>query len=719
MKAEAALSELLSAFARTLLTDIPGQSALDHLVERIADVLPISAAGVTLLTPEGQPIYAAASNDQALRLEQLQGELGEGPSRLVFSAGTSVLAPDLATDVRLPKFGPLAVADGVSAVFSFPLCEGGTILGALSLYVVDAGQLRPRHQEIAQTLADVAAAYTINATARGDLRDAVAAARHSEDQEVASARALRASARSNRRAGVALDASEARNTAILASALDAVITVDDQGRVVDFNAAAERILGYRERDVSGRSLADLIAPADERDAHRQRWEGLLENHDEPPFNSRLECTAMRADGTLFPAEVSTHVVVGPGSSFVTGFLRDLTAEKEASTERADLEAQLHQSQRLESLGRLAGGVAHDFNNLLTVIIGFASSIAEASPQHTVTQEQAQAILDASARAARLTHQLLTFARRQPVRYEAVDLNGAVTDIQPLLTQTLGDGVRLLVDLDSGLPPIHGDRGQTDQLLLNLAGNARDAMPDGGALTVRTRLTSFDENHPRVRRGMAAGEYVELSIADTGEGMSPDVAAQAFDPFFTTRSPGRNSGLGLATVHGIVNEAGGTVELLSESGSGTTVTALFPVDRSTTPVAGPRGGEDGSHGETILVVEDEPAVLDVTAMMLRRRGYVALEAITVADAVAVFDRNEVDLLLTDVVMPESSGRELADALQAKNDRLAVLFMSGSIGDAFGAHPRLPPDLALLQKPFDAAALASAVADALRDRPEPRT
>lgn len=715
MNTETELSALLSEFPRTLLTDVPGQAVLDGLVIRIAKVLPVSAAAVTLRTAGSDAVYVTASDRRALRLEQLQSELGEGPSDPVLASGTALSIPDLAADERMPAFGAQAVDSGFRAAFSFPLCEGDTPLGTLNLYVADPGPMDPRHLEIAQTLADVAAAYTLNAAARGDLLDAAAAARQSTVVEEEGVRALRASVRSNRRADVALDASEARNTAILASALDAVITLDDRGKVVDLNASAQRMFGYSKDEMCGRTMADLVIPPQGRPAHRQRWASLLANTDSPGVNVRTELTAMRADGSLFPAEVSSHVVHGPGPVLVTGFVRDLTAEKAAGAERADLEAQLQQSQRLESMGRLAGGVAHDFNNLLTVIIGYASSIAESSSHNEDARADAREILEAGARAARLTHQLLTFARRQPVRYGPVDLNAAVDDIQVLLSQTLGTAVKLAVHLADDLPAIHGDRGQTDQILLNLAGNARDAMPGGGLLTIRTRAITLDGHDPRLRPGMVPGEYVELCVEDTGEGMAPHVISHAFDPFFTTHPARQNSGLGLATVHGIVTDVGGTITLRSKVGDGTTVVALFPVDHSTAP---PPVQDDGvgadSTGETILVVEDEPAVLDVTARMLRQHGYVVLEASSAADAVAVFDREQVDLLLTDVLMPEGSGQELAAALQAKDGGLAVLFMSGSIGDTFGTGPRLSTDLALLQKPFEAAALVSAVGASLHGR-----
>ena len=716
MDAERDLSELLSEFARTLLTDFPGQSVLDHLVVRIVEVLPVSAAGVTLRAQRTADAYMAASNMAALRMEQLQCDLDEGPSKFAFARGEALSIPDLAADSRMPTFSPRALEAGFAAAFSFPLCDGDTPIGALDLYRDSAGDLTPREMEMAQTLADVGAAYVISATARGDLVTAAAAAQKSNVRNAQGEQALRASVLDNRQAGRALDASEARNTAILASALDAVITMDDQGRVIEFNAAAERTFGYPLEAARGRDLADLIIPPAQRTAHRKGLHRYLDRGESVLLGSRVEIEAMRADGSLFPAELSVHEVPGHGRRMFTGFVRDLTDRAKAERARVDLEGQLHQTQRLESLGQLAGGVAHDFNNLLTIILGYASAIAEDLEPNDEIKAHLVQIVDAGERAARLTNQLLTFARRQPIKYEAVDLNVAVAEIRELLGQTLGGNVHLVLVPGVGLPLVHGDRGQIDQVLLNLAVNARNAMTDGGTLTIETSLVELDGTPGRSHPSAAPGEYVQLVVRDSGEGMGPNVVAHAFDPFFTTRAPGKGSGLGLATVHGIVTETGGGVSLHSEVGIGTTVTAIFPVDRSAVadgavPAQHPPEGGANGEGSTVLVVEDDAAVLDVTGVMLRRHGYVVFEAATGADAMQICSKEHIDLLLTDVVMPGVSGPELADALQLVDKTLPVLFMSGDIGGSHGSGSLLNPGRALLQKPFDEPTLIAAVAEVL--------
>ena len=595
MTTERILSELLSEFARTLLTKFDARTVLDSLMARIADVLPGSAAGATLLSADGEALYVVASCLEALRLEQRQTEWGEGPSRLAYTTGHAVAVADLRPDVTTERFSTAAIDGGFAAVFSFPLRDANNSFGVLDLYRTTKGALNRRETEIAQTLADVATAYVINAAARGDLLDAAAAALQSTAQNEQGARALRASVIGAKETGRALDVSEARNRAILASALDAVITIDSHGLIVEFNASAERMFGHTQ-EVLGRDLADVVIPPSKREAHRRGIGRYLATGDGAFIGKRVEMTAMRADGSLFPAEISIHAVGGQGSTFFTGFVRDLTDRTLAEAERQALEGQLQQKQRLESLGHLAGGVAHDFNNLLTIMLGYADAIINAVPGNKDVAAHVEQILAAGARATRVTAQLLTFAQRHPVHYEAIDLNEVVSDIHTLLSKTIGDNVSVLTRLTEDLPRVHADRGQTDQVLLNLAVNARHAMAHGGTLTIETALAADDDSSAEVP-GNGSSNYVQLVVRDTGTGMNAHVAAHAFDPFFTTRDPGDGSGLGLATVHGIMTELGGSVTLTSEVGQGTTVRALFPVDLTVpVPVPPTPTGRSAKRGE---------------------------------------------------------------------------------------------------------------------------
>ena len=323
------------------------------------------------------------------------------------------------------------------------------------------------------------------------------------------------------------------------------------------------------------------------------------------------------------------------------------------------------------------------------------------------------ILSASDRAAGLTRQLLMFARREPVRPETLDLNAVVEDVRGLLSSSIGEQIDLVVNAGTDLPAIRADRGQTEQILLNLAVNARDAMPDGGLLTIDTAPFDIDVDHVQFHPGTAPGRYVQLSVSDNGTGMSREVAARAFEPFFSTKARTDGSGLGLATVYGIVTEAGGAVSLYSEEGLGTTVRVYFPATgaHAATATAGPRPVPERGHGETILVVEDQDAVRAVTVRILRRNGYVALEAASAADAISIAAVRAVDLLLTDVVMPTMTGDVLAAALRVDRPTLAVLYMSGYAQNVLGAQRSLDDGVGLIQKPFGEIALLRGVHEAL--------
>jgi signal transduction histidine kinase len=381
----------------------------------------------------------------------------------------------------------------------------------------------------------------------------------------------------------------------------------------------------------------------------------------------------------------------------------------AQAERDRLENRLHQAQRLESLGQLAGGVAHDFNNLLAVILACASFVAEATAGNESVRADVEQIQTAAERATRLTRQLLIFGRRDKANIEVLDLSAIVTDIHGLLARTIGEDVTLVVRTTDGLPAIRADRGQMEQVLINLAVNARDAMPDGGTLTISLGTTMLDEDYARMHPQITPGHYVELSVSDTGVGMSPETMSRIFEPFFTTKARDKGSGLGLATVHGIVAGSGGSLSVYSEPGMGTTFRAFFPPAEGQPEAATDPGDADAvrGHGETVLVVEDEPGVRQITARILRRHGYVVLEAASGAEALTLAAGHHFDMLLTDLVMPQVSGPELAQRVGQMNPEVPVLFMSGYSQDVLGPRGALDADAPLIQKPFAARELLKAV------------
>jgi len=371
------------------------------------------------------------------------------------------------------------------------------------------------------------------------------------------------------------------------------------------------------------------------------------------------------------------------------------------TERRTLEAQYRQAQKMEAVGRLAGGVAHDFNNLLTAILGYCELLlADLDPDDPRTADIAE-IEKAGLSAAGLTRQLLAFSRKEIIEPTLLDLTVVVAGMRGLLGRLIGEDVKIALAPRPGLAPVKADRGQVEQIVMNLALNARDAMPKGGTLTIETANVELDENYPKTHLAVTPGPYVVLTVTDTGTGMTPEVQARLFEPFFTTKEVGKGTGLGLATVHGIVTRSGGSVNVYSEPGRGTSVKVYFPradaaemVVEAPLPVAGPRVG-----GQTVLVVEDAEGLRELTRRLLERQGYTVLVAGDADEAVQQFDLNtSIDVVLTDVVMPGVSGPELTSLLVERRPALKVIYMSGYTEDSIVQHGVLNPGIAFLHKPF---------------------
>jgi nitrogen-specific signal transduction histidine kinase len=394
---------------------------------------------------------------------------------------------------------------------------------------------------------------------------------------------------------------------------------------------------------------------------------------------------------------------------VMGVARDVTARK-------SLESQLLQSQKMEAVGRLAGGIAHDFNNLLTAILGYSELLRDQLHDAPNILADVDEIRKAGERASRLTRQLLAFSRRQPVTRQAVDVNALVADLHKMLGRMLREDVEFSVVTARDLWPIVADPGQIEQIIMNLAVNALDAMPKGGRLTIGTSNASLDDAFVRRHVAAKAGSYVSLTVQDTGCGMTPDVLAHVFEPFFTTKPLGQGTGLGLATVYGIVKQNAGYVAIDSRPGEGTTVSVFWPRRAD-------HRAESGSHAaslsdpiggsETILLVEDEPGVRALMRKMLERYGYRVLEARDASDAVALGARypDPIDLLLSDVIMPGLNGPDLAQRIVPRQPGIKVLYVSGFSNSVLSERDRSRPRLWFLAKPFTLEALAKKVRECL--------
>ncbi len=502
----------------------------------------------------------------------------------------------------------------------------------------------------------------------------------------------------------AVRASEARLAAILEAALDAIITIDPAGRIVDFNPAAESLFGHPASRARGREFAELLLPRTSRDAFRRDLEATSGG----PATLRRELKAVRADGGDVSVEIGLTAIRHGESPLVTAYVRDLTERKQTEARLQQTEDQFRQSQKMEAVGQLAGGVAHDFNNLLTVISGHTDLLLGDDSVPDRVRDSLEQMRDAARRAATLTRQLLAFSRKQVLVPAVLDLRAIVTDMGRMLRRLIGDHIELLVSVAPELWPVRADQGQIEQALLNLAVNARDAMPRGGTLTI---TAANREAGTRPGGEGPAGRSVVLSVRDSGAGIDPSVRDRIFEPFFTTKPRGQGTGLGLAMVYGIVKQSGGSISVDSTPGAGSTFTLYLPTgDRPSAVIPAPPRAPSARTGPyTVLLVEDDDMVRAVTRGMLSVKGCRVLEARNGRDALRVWQESAatVQVLVTDVVMPGLNGRELAEHLQRQQPDLKVLFVSGQTDGLFLDQNHLPRGTAFLAKPFAPDVLNAAV------------
>ncbi len=503
-----------------------------------------------------------------------------------------------------------------------------------------------------------------------------------------------------------LRASEGRLRAFFDATTVAMVEVSPDARYLRANAAFYRMFGYSPEELPGLTVADVVYPED-RDAVLAQY-GRVGQGETTSYEA--DRRYRRKDGSSLWARVS---VVAARDE--VGRPKLVTAVVVDMTERKKLEEQFRQAQKMEAVGRLAGGVAHDFNNLLTVINGYGQMLLDQLPSGDPARELVREMTGAGERAAGLTAQLLAFSRRTIVEPKVLDLNEVVSQSASLLRRLIGEDITLATALAPDLKRVKADPTQVEQVILNLAVNAKDAMPKGGKLTIETRRMRLREADKVAYPDLSPGEYVQLAVSDTGTGMSDEVKTRLFEPFFTTKEPGKGTGLGLAVVHGAVKQSGGRVDVYSELGIGTTFKILLPAAVGAT---GPRSQSvqiAPTGAETVLLVEDEPAVRKFGRLALETQGYTVLEAVGGEDALRVAGRSgPIHLLITDVVMPRMGGREVAEALRARHAGLKVLYVSGYTDDAVVRHGIVEATDAFLQKPFTPLALARKVR-AVLDQP----
>ncbi|HLK61140.1 MAG TPA: ATP-binding protein [Chthonomonadaceae bacterium] len=493
-------------------------------------------------------------------------------------------------------------------------------------------------------------------------------------------------------------------THILNICMDAIIAIDADQRIQLFNRGAEQIFEYQAAEVLGQPL-DLLLPPSCAKPHR----AFVQAFGLAPESTRLmgrrhEVSGRRKSGAVFPAEATISKWTEGGRQVFAVILRDVS-------DRKAMEAQFLQAQKMESVGRLAGGIAHDFNNLLTAILGYTALAEDSLPDEEATQSCLSRIREAAERAANLTGQLMTFSRKQTITPQVINLNELILGLENILQRLIGEHIEVIVRTQEGLGQVRVDPVQMEQVLINLAVNARDAMPQGGKLRIETANATVEEAQGY---GVRPGKCVHLLVRDTGVGLTEKVKVHLFEPFFTTKSPGKGTGLGLAICYNIVKQNDGDIQVESQAGQGTTFHIYLPCEEDgvampleETPDALPRGAE------TIFLVEDEPLVRDMAARALRKQGYRVIEAASGAEALQKADAypGPISLLLTDVIMPNMSGKELAERLRAEGKVTKVLYASGYTDNIIMREGMLEPGVILLPKPFSPARLIRTVRNVL--------
>jgi PAS domain S-box-containing protein len=494
---------------------------------------------------------------------------------------------------------------------------------------------------------------------------------------------------------------------LLESAAQAIIGAARDGSIVLANRKSEEMFGYTREELIG-SRIEMLLPESQRSVHEREREEYFARPRVRPMGIGMELAGRRKDGSEFPVEVSLSHIDAQEGLFAIAFVSDISQRKQ-------LEEQLVHAQKMEAVGRLAGGVAHDFNNMLTVISGYNRMILDDLSPLDPLRGNAEEILKAADRAAALTNQLLAFSRRQIIRLSVLSVNAVIANTEKMLRHVIGEDIQLILNLARDAGNIRADPGHIEQAVVNLAVNARDAMPAGGRLAIETANVRLDETYARTHSGMQPGEFVMIAVSDTGHGMDAETRRRIFEPFFTTKERGKGTGLGLATVYGMVKQCGGDIWVYGEPGKGTAFKLYFPrvADPADDLAAEETDTPNAVSGETILVVEDEQAVRKLTVGMLRRTGYQVLTAATGADAVDVSKAHpgHIALLLTDVVMPGMSGRQLADTLLASRPAMKVLYLSGYTEDTVMHHGVLDPGVDFLPKPFSREALAKKIREIL--------
>ena len=616
---------------------------------------------IALLDDSGEYLHFPYAVDECD--EHIDRKLGKGLTEYVLRTGKPLLADSAKIDELDAKGETKSVGTACVDWLGVPLRQGSRVFGMIALQSYDANvRYRERDKEILTYVSQ---------------HISVAIVRKRQEE--------------------ALRFSEARYRSLVESAVYGIYRSTVDGKFLDINPALVKMLGYASaEEVMALDLArDIYADPEQRAA-------LIREYNKNGVMGTSELRWKRKDGRPITVRVS-------GTPFRNDRGETLGFEMIAEdiTERRALEDQLRQSQKMEAVGRLAGGIAHDFNNLLTVIKGYSELVMDEIRPADPLRNEVEEIKRAADRAASLTRQLLAFSRQQVLAPKVLDLNSVVNDMDKLLHRLIGEDIDLFTVLGPGLGRIKADPGQVEQVIMNLAVNARDAMPQGGKLTIETANVDLDENYAREHVSVKPGSYVMIAVSDTGMGMTEKVKSRIFEPFFTTKEVGKGTGLGLSTVYGIIKQSGGYVWVYSEVGMGSTFKVYLPRVGSSAEVAPALSSQPIRRGtETVLLVEDEDGVRALVRQILHKHGYNVLESRHGGEALLMCERHQgkIDMLLTDVVLEQMSGRELAERLLKLSPEMKVLYVSGYADDAIVHHGVLNAGVAFLQKPFTTESLA---------------
>jgi PAS domain S-box-containing protein len=506
--------------------------------------------------------------------------------------------------------------------------------------------------------------------------------------------------------------SEERYRALVEISSESLLLRDNEGKIVYANPSAITLLhATKAENLVGQNYLNLVHPDDREESAERTQRSSMENRPVPRREHRL----IRLDDQIVHVESTGFPINYKGKQHVLGVFHDLTARKLAEEEHKKVEAQFRQAQKMEAVGRLAGGVAHDFNNMLGVILGFTDLAITKLPADDPVKMYLDEVKTAAQRSADITRQLLAFARKQTIAPQVLELNDTIASMLKMLRRLIGEDIDLLWKPANDLWPVKMDPAQIDQVLANMMVNARDAIPGVGKITIETGKVEFDEHYCKAHVGFIPGRYVLLAVSDDGCGMDKETLAQLFEPFFTTKEVGKGTGLGMATIYGIVKQNNGFIYVYSEPGQGTSFKIYLPRQEPQEAASElpPKPAEVPTGTEIVLLVEDEKSLLKFARMLLEELGYTVLAAGSPREAIQLAKEytNEIHLLMTDVVMPEMSGRDLWEQLEASQPGLKCLFMSGYTANVIAHHGVLDDDLHFLQKPFSRAALATKMREAL--------